>query len=327
MNVSRFFQYLPLLLLCAAAACGKSAGSANPTTPNSEPEPLVRDNGTWIEFPAHSRRSALFTTRTVGPVGMTLQLDAPATVVARVKHTGRAPAARLVLFHTPDLSGVYSSYLQTQTLLHSRQVNCDRVRDLRAHGASTGRELEEIVAEVQNLRTVLAENEAKLREAGLSPDDLQRAAAGTVWLICDLPEAELNLIRKGQRYSLEFPSFPHTVFRADIDAVTEVLNSQTRKLRIRLSLNDGADRLRPGMYATVRFASPHAGMMVPKRAVFSTNARYYVFVRHGSGRFERRVVSISTEAGDTIEIAAGVRAGEEVVCEHTYLLKGLSSGI
>jgi RND family efflux transporter MFP subunit len=178
-----------------------------------------------------------------------------------------------------------------------------------------------------SVQTSLAENEARLREAGLNPESLNRAPKGTVWLICDLPESELNLIKKGQKYDLTFPSFPNETFTANIDVVADVMNTQTRKLKVRLSLFDRQEKIRPGMYAEVKFEAPHNGLMIPKKAVISANARYYVFTKKSPNVFERREVMLSSETGDYIEIAGGLKAGEEVVTNNVYLLKGIDLGI
>lgn len=135
------------------------------------------------------------------------------------------------------------------------------------------------------------------------------------------------MIKKGQKYNLLFPSFPNEFFVANIDVIADVMNSQTRKIRVRLSLSDAQNKIRPGMYAQVNFEAPHEGLMVAKRAVISANARYYVFIKKSPSVFERREVAISSETGDFIEIAGGVTEGEEVVSENVYLLKGIGMGI
>jgi len=187
--------------------------------------------------------------------------------------------------------------------------------------------LNDASAEMLNIETSLASSEAQLRESGLNPENLNNAPLGTVWLICDLPESELNTVKKGQKYNLLFPSFPNEIFIANIDVIADVMNSQTRKIRVRLSLSDSQNKIRPGMYAQVNFEALHDGLMVPKRAVISANARYFVFIKISPSRFERREVTISSETGDYIEIAGGVKVGEDVVSENVYLLKGIDMGI
>ncbi len=293
----------------------------------SEQEPVVRDNGQWIEFPDNSKQAKLFTSVKAENRKCQLSLSAPATVIGKVQASSNRSDNALILFDSPDITGVYSAYIQNLMLVKIAKSNFDRVNDLYKNGAATGKEFNDVSSELMTIQTSLAENEARLHEAGLNPENLNTASIGTVWLICDIPESELNLLKKGQKYTLCFPSFPNETFTANIDAIADVMNCQTRKIKIRLSLIDKQDRIRPGMYTEVKFESPHQGLVVPKKAVISANARYYVFVKHSETIFERREVTLSSDIEDFLEIADGLKAGEEVVSANVYLLKGIDIGI
>ena len=315
---------LPVFLL---SGCNHQTTNKTNQPSGAEAEPLVKEDGKYVEFPAGSKKPELFRSEKAENRTLTLSFSAPANVVGRVHLSEGAIKSKLILFDSPDLTGVYSSYLQNITLLKTAKINFNRVTDLFKNGAATGKELNDASTEMLNIETALASSEAQLREAGLHPENLNNAPLGTVWLICDLPESELNTVKRGQKYKLLFPSFPNEVFVANIDVIADVMNSQNRKIRVRLSLSDVQNKIRPGMYAQVNFELPHEGLMIPKKAVYSANARYYVFVKNSSSLFERREVSLSSEAGDYIEIAGGLTVGEEVVSDHVYLLKGLATGI
>jgi membrane fusion protein, heavy metal efflux system len=292
-----------------------------------EAEPIVKDGGRIIEFPEKSEKLKLFKTQKIKDLTFNLSISAPATVIGRAEKSATSYNNTIILFESSELTSVYSSFLQNITLEKTAKMNFDRVNDLYKNGAATGKELNDASAELINIQTVLAENEAKLRESGLNPENLNNSPRGTVWLICDLPESELNLVKRGQRYNLEFPSFPEETISANIDVIAEVMNTQTRKVRIRLSLLDTKDRFRPGMYAKVKFETPHSGLMIPIKAVFSANARYYVFIKTSENSYERREVTVSTETGDFIELSSGVTKGEDIVTTNVYLLKGIDMGI
>ena len=280
-----------------------------------------------MEFPEASNKVAIFKSEKAENKKLNLSFSAPANVVGRVHSSSGKELKKIILFDSPDLTNIYSTYLQNVTLLKTARINFDRVTDLFKNGAATGKELNDASTEMLNIQTSLASSEAQLRESGLNPENLNNAPLGTVWLICDLPESELNTVKRGQKYNLLFPSFPNELFVANIDVIADVMNSQTRKIRVRLSLSDTQSKIRPGMYAQVNFEALHDGLMVLKKSVISANARYYVFVKKSNTVFERREVAISSEAGDYIEIAGGVAVGEAVVSENVYLLKAIDMGI
>jgi hypothetical protein len=256
-----------------------------------------------------------------------IDLKAPATVIGKVKNAERIGGQPLVLFASPELTGTYSAYIQNLLSIQVAKTNYNRTKDLYEHGASTGKELNDTSTELFARETNLAENEAKLRREGFSPGDMKGAKSGTVWLVSDLPETEINVLRKGLKCKLEFPSLPGESFDGTIEALAEVLNIETRKARTRIILLDKDDKIRPGMYGKVKFQVSHNGLMVPKNSVFSYNARYYVFIKKTGTVFERREVEISSETDELIEIERGLEIEESIVDSNVILLKGLSIGI
>lgn len=320
-----------LLSICVVTvlltACNNTKDNQANKELTIEAEPSVKEDGKYIEFPSNSKKTDIFKSEKAEIKKIELSFSAPANVIGRVHFSTGNSNNKIILFDSPDLTNIYAAYRQNITLLKTAKINFDRVSDLYKNGAATGKELNDASTEMLNFETALSSSEAQLRESGLNPENLNYAPLGTVWLICDLPESELNTVKKGQKYNLLFPSFPNEKFIANIDIIADVMNSQTRKIRVRLSLSDSQNKIRPGMYAQVNFETPHEGLMVPKKAVISANARYYVFVKKSAAIFERKEVSISSETGDYIEIAGGIQVGEEIVSENVYLLKGIGMGI
>ena len=299
----------------------------NPENTAIEADPIVKDGGNLIEFPVHSSKASFFKTIIIDKTNCLLDFSAPATVIGRVNKSDGKLFKTIILFNSPDITTVYFSYLQNLDLLKTAKINFERVNDLFKNGAATGKELNDASAELMNIQNAIAGFEAQLRESGLSPNIMKTAPLGTVWLICDLPESELNMIKKKQKYKLEFPSFPNEQFNASIDMIADVMNTDTRKIKVRLSLIDKEEKIKPGMYAKVKFEAQHVGLMIPKKSLISANAKYYVYIKKNDLLYERREVTISSETEDFIEIASGIQKGEQIVATNVYLLKGINMGI
>ena len=323
---SLLLRTLIAALIITLYSCGQS--HPNITTQNpEEAEPIVKEGGKLIEFAPTSSQIKIFATEQVKRQIGAINFSAPATVVGKVHRSDDPVSGNIILFYSVDLTNIYSTYLQNKTLKKTAKINFDRVSDLFKHGAATGKDLNDASSELLNIQTSLAGNEAVLRESGLNPENLNTSQLGTVWLICDLPESELNMIKKGQKQNLTFTSFPNETFSANVDIIADVMDAQTRKIRIRLSMYDKSDKIRPGMFAEVSFESMHNGIMVSSQSVISANARYYVFVKKSANVFERREVKLSSEDNGLIEIANGLSEGEEIVSSNVYLLKGIDIGI
>lgn len=87
---------------------------------------------------------------------------------------------------------------------------------------------------------------------------------------------------------------------------------------------DPKNQIIPGMYGKLTVRLKDKGRLIPKKSIFIEDGKIYVFVKKGEREFEKREITLSTEASDFAEILSGVEDGESVVTENAYLLKGLS---
>ncbi len=330
MHYTQFVQvaFILLFFVCDTSCKCKKENKEVPKDLSLESSGVhTKEGGKVIEFPTGAPQLGLFKSQTVVFISYDLNINAPATVTGRIKKSDAPGLPSIILFASPDLTSAYASYLQNMSLIHIAQTNFNRMKDLAEHGAATGKELNDATSELYNKQASLAENEAKLRREGFNPKNLNKAARGTVWLISDVPESELNILIEGIKCDLSFPSFPSETFSGKIDAIAEVLNSETRKARIRIVMHDPQDKIRPGMYGKVQFKMPESGLMIPKKSLISSNAKYFVFIKTTPTTFERREITISTETDEFLEVASGVSEGEEIITTNVFLLKGLSFGI
>lgn len=110
-------------------------------------------------------------------------------------------------------------------------------------------------------------------------------------------------------------------YTAKVDLVYPQIDPQARTTRVRLQIGNDELDLRPGQYGTVGIPRrARAAIVVPRDAVVDTGKVAYVFVDDGNGKYTPRVVVLGAEVGDSIEIAAGVAAGERVVSSATFLV-------
>lgn len=294
------------------------------TAQHSATSPRVE--GVNIIFPENSPQLGIFKTIAASDASNKVDFSAPASVIARC--TGMADLGRpFIIFQDPDLISIYSTYIQNLSILELTKTNYDRIKDLYDNGAATGKELNEATAALFSVRNAIIESEGRLEEQGIAPKSLLKAKKGRIWMISDLPETELDIVKTKSNCELYFPSFPSRHFSGYIEDIDQVLNIETRKIRVRISLQDNETRFRPGMYAKAVYEVTHKGIMMPRAAILSVNASYYVFVKKAPNIFECREVVISTESNGCIEISEGLKDDEEVVVGNTYLLKGVYFGI
>src|SRR5256885_1095016 len=74
---------------------------------------------------------------------------------------------------------------------------------------------------------------------------------GRVWVFADVHEADLAAVRAGHEAQVTVASYPGVTFPARIEHVGEVVDPQTRTVKIRLAADNPERRLKPEMFARV----------------------------------------------------------------------------
>ena len=141
-----------------------------------------------------------------------------------------------------------------------------------------------------------------------------------VWVLAEVPEANIPGIRSGTTAQLDFPASGRQPFAARVEFVYPTLTDRTRTLRVRFSAANPGGTLRPGLYGTAAFESAGQPVItVPRDAVVDTGIQQHVFVATGD-RFEPRAVLLGVQLADRIEVRSGLREGERIVAAGVFLL-------
>lgn len=147
------------------------------------------------------------------------------------------------------------------------------------------------------------------------------ADLSVVWLIADIYEYELPLIRLGQQASINLSYLPGEAFTGKAVFIYPYLDAQTRTARVRFEFANPRGTLKPEMYAgveiTIRLGDKIA---VPEGAIIDTGIRKVAIVEKGAGYFEPRDVKLGTKAGDYYEVLDGLKVGERVVTSANFLI-------
>lgn len=310
------------LIFLTCLACGSHDKPAD----NKNPQPVVEEEGRRIVFPPDPEMLSFFAWDTVRIENINSPLTSPSTVAVAIIHsgTGKRPA---VLFDNPDLESVYSQFLQHLININTYKINLSRVMDLSRHGAASGKEVLEAETQLANEEAALTEHEGKLKIAGLDPEKLKRPQSGQIWLLCEVPETQVRIIKAGTPCRISFAAFPDQCFTGTVDGISSEVDEVTRMNKVRVVLPNDSGQFHVGMFAQVDFQSGlTSAVSIPVSAVVNVQGKDYVFVRTDSLRFERRDVLTGLQSAGRIVVLRGLRPGEQIVVKGTIALKGLSFG-
>ena len=148
-----------------------------------------------------------------------------------------------------------------------------------------------------------------------------------VWVIADVFEQDIALIRPGARAQLRLNAYPSEGFQGTITYVYPTLKAETRTVPVRIELANPRHLLKPAMFAQVevQVGSRAPALAVPDSAVIDSGKRRIVLVQKAEGRFEPREVKTGARSDNYVEILEGVQAGEEVVVAANFLLDAESN--
>ena len=262
----------------------------------------------------------------------------------------------LVVIDSPDLAAAYSDYDRAKVLLELALKNRDRQRGLAKIGGAADKDLQQAETDSVTAAAEYQRATAHLKQIGVDPDAANKSRTVTVvapmdgsvidlgvapgafwndstaslmtiadlssvWVTASMPENDISLVSKGQAVDVSFVAYPGEVLHGSVLFVSDVLDTDTRRTKVRIAFDNADRRLRPGMFATAKFhAASRAMPVAPTSALVLKDDLSQVFVETAPWTFQARTVDIAFQQGDQVFLAGGVKAGERIVVKGGVLL-------
>ncbi len=142
-----------------------------------------------------------------------------------------------------------------------------------------------------------------------------------VWVEAEVYENELPYVRVGQPVEITLPYYPAEPLAGTVQFIYPVLDPMTRTAKVRIDVPNADLKLKPEMFADVALEQDLGEqLVVPEGAVLDSGREKIVFVVHGEGHFEPRVITVATKADDYYVVASGLRAGERIAASGNFLI-------
>ncbi len=142
-----------------------------------------------------------------------------------------------------------------------------------------------------------------------------------LWLLADIYEYELAFIKTGQGATVILSYDPAMKLHAHVGFIYPTLDPKTRTAKVRFELDNPHEKLKPDMYANVELrVNLGTRLAVPQEAVIESGQKQIVFLHHGGGKLEPRLIKTGVKTGDFYEVLDGVKEGEHVVTSANFLI-------
>ena len=155
----------------------------------------------------------------------------------------------------------------------------------------------------------------------------QIADLSSVWVIADVFEQDIGLVRNGTKASVRINAYPERSFEGRVTYVYPTLSAATRTVPVRIELANPDGLLKPAMFAQVEVASGEQKpvLTVPASAVIDSGTRRVVLVRRGEGSFSPHEVKLGGRSDTHVEVLDGIAEGDEVVVTANFLIDAESN--
>src|SRR5208282_2981917 len=125
----------------------------------------------------------------------------------------------------------------------------------------------------------------------------------------------------GEKALISLSYFPGKEYTSTIDYVYPTLSGATRSAKVRFTIPNPGNKLKPQMYTDVEVKiNLGKRLIIPDDAVLDAGKRQVVYVDKGEGNFEPREVSIGMRADGMVEVTRGLKAGERVASAANFLI-------
>jgi membrane fusion protein, heavy metal efflux system len=262
----------------------------------------------------------------------------------------------LATIDSPDLAQAYDDNDKAADALQLAERNLERQEGQFKLGTASTRDLDQSRSDRVQAAAEHARTQARLRVLGMPTESQRRskvllvtapvsgsitalgiargnmindptqplmtvADLSTVWVTALVPEKDLSAVAKDQDTEVRVAAYPGRVLRGKVLFVSDVIEPDSRRNKLRIAFQNADTALKPNMFATVTLVgAKQTRVILPTSALLMNNDRTTVFVATAPWTFERRTVETQLEEGTTVALLSGVQAGEQVVVKGGILL-------
>ncbi len=149
------------------------------------------------------------------------------------------------------------------------------------------------------------------------------ADLSTMWVMMDLRERDVTLVRVGLPVLFTVDGLPGHAFDGIVSWISNTVNDRTRTIKVRANIPNKRRLLRANMFGLARIIvhDNDEVVSIPNEAVQTDGCCQLVFVKQDETLFTPRKVSLGASANGHVEILAGLALGESVVTVGSFLMK------
>jgi membrane fusion protein, heavy metal efflux system len=129
-----------------------------------------------------------------------------------------------------------------------------------------------------------------------------------LWAQAELPEQDSQFVKKGQRVQVEIPALGQAAIVGTVAYVADVVNPETRTVRVGVSLPNTDRKLKPSMLMTMLIEGKAISKtVVPQAAVVRENDADHVFIKQADGSFKLTRIELGPETNGLRPVLGSIK--------------------
>ena len=143
-----------------------------------------------------------------------------------------------------------------------------------------------------------------------------------VWVLANVYESDIDKVKEKDTVFVNTIAYAEKTYTATIDKVYNVLDPETRVMKVRIKLGNPDYLLKPEMYANVvvNYEEPQRLLTIPSSALVFDNSNNYVLVYNGGKNFLVQKVDLYRSIGNRAYIRSGIKEGDKIVTSNQLLI-------
>jgi membrane fusion protein, heavy metal efflux system len=143
-----------------------------------------------------------------------------------------------------------------------------------------------------------------------------------VWVMANVYESDISKLQTGYEVSIKTISYPDKVFTGKIDKIFNVIDPETKVLKVRIVLSNKDYLLKPEMFANinVKFSGDRKMSSLPEDCVIFDKNKNFVMVYNSKCNVETREIKVFDTIDGYSYIENGLKDGDVVISKYQLLV-------
>jgi cobalt-zinc-cadmium efflux system membrane fusion protein len=263
----------------------------------------------------------------------------------------------LATLQSPDYMAAQSDFTKAKSALLLATRTWERQRDLLEHKIVAQKDVEQAQKDLEAVQSDLESVTARLRTFGLDPEkdklgqplEIRSPISGrvvelaatpgefrndsntplmtvadlsTVWLTASVQEKDIRHLARGQQVNAVSAAYPGEVLRGKVLFVGDLLDPETRSIKVRMAFPNPDGRFKPGMFMTMNFEGfSEKVVTVSTTAVVQIGASSFVFEQVKPWTLAPREVVLGEQRGERTIIKQGLNPGATILAREGVLFQ------